>query len=43
MSSENANIRNLIKNNSCDLEFLDKLAETEQQMKNEYINRDLER
>lgn len=43
MSSENANIRKLIKNNSCDLEFIEKLAQTEQQLKNDYNNRGLER
>ena len=43
MSSENANIRKLIKNNSCDLEFIEKLAKTEQQMKLDYQNRGVER
>ncbi len=43
MSSENANIRKMIKNNSCDLEFIEKLSQIEQQMKYDYINRDFER
>ena len=43
MSSENSNIRKLIKNNSCDLEFIEKLAKTEQQLKNDYKNKDFER